>query len=224
MNTAQSQKKSAPWIFFAVGYVFAVLAVDTLATQGVVTGPIDWRICLWRGASGFDWFKFTFWFAVPFILCIPRMDWGAFGTSRWRKRDLSLLAALSVVGMLAVLTVRVFPSLDRAFPGLGDVPWSVKGHHAQWFLAWTFSWIVGWEFLHRYFLLRRLSARWRWGWLIVPVSEGLYHLQQPIEMAAGMVLFSLVLTPWALRRKNILLPLLAHLIIELELELLILLG
>ncbi|MCL4694164.1 MAG: CPBP family intramembrane metalloprotease, partial [Candidatus Hydrogenedentes bacterium] len=92
-------------------------------------------------------------------------------------------------------------------------------------MLWTFSWLIGWEFLHRYFLLRPFAARWpRFGWLIVPFSEGVYHLQKaPIE-AAGMVVFSLVLTAWALRRRNALLPFLAHLLVEIELVLFLVLA
>ncbi|MCC6490869.1 MAG: CPBP family intramembrane metalloprotease, partial [Candidatus Hydrogenedentes bacterium] len=75
-----------------------------------------------------------------------------------------------------------------------------------------------WEFLHRYFLVRPFSARWpRYGWLVVPVSEGAYHLQKHWTEMILMVAFSVALTWWTVRRKNALLPFLAHLFVEVEL-------
>ena len=51
----------------------------------------------------------------------------------------------------------------------------------------------------------------------MPVSEGVYHLQKTLLEALGMVALSVVLTYWARKRANVLLPFLVHLAIELEL-------
>ena len=69
--------------------------------------------------------------------------------------------------------------------------------------------------MHRYFLLRPLSERWpRWGWVVVPVSEALYHLQKdPLEMAA-MFVAGVVFTLWTSARKNLMLPFLVHAAVE----------
>ena len=48
------------------------------------------------------------------------------------------------------------------------------------------------------------------------IIEGLYHLQKALPEMGGMVVFSLIVTPWSMRRRNLLLPFLAHLLIELE--------
>jgi len=201
---------------FVAAYVTVVLLIDTLAALEVQT-PIDWRVFQWTSENGIDWFKFVTWFLIPFALCLRGMDWGYFGVTRWKRWDWALLIALGALGVMAVLAINVFPSLREYYPSYSDAPWSQKWEITARGMLWTFSWLIGWEFLHRYFLLRPFAARWpRFGWLIVPVSEGVYHLQKaPIE-AGGMVLFSLILTFWALRRRNALLPLLAHLVVEIE--------
>ena len=97
-------------------------------------------------------------------------------------------------------------------------------------MVWNLSWLPGWEFLHRYFLLKavqrealdrgRFLPGWRWAqwaWLLVPVSETLYHLQKPGLEAVGMFAFSVVLTFWCLKRRNWLFGFLLHLTIEVEL-------
>ena len=209
-NTATASRGR---FYFVAAYVAAVLAVDTLAAQQVRC-VIAWRMFRWQGANGFDWFKFVFWFVVPVALSWRGMDWGCLGWGRWRGRDVALLIALVGLGAAAMLVIPLVPSLRATYSGLGVNHW----HAASWYLVWTASWLVGWEFLHRYFLLRHVQGVWAgFGWLLVPLSEGLYHLQKSWIEALGMVVFSLCVTPWALRRKNALLPFLAHLIIELEL-------
>ena len=69
--------------------------------------------------------------------------------------------------------------------------------------------------MHRYFLLRPVMHRFpRYGWLIVPLCETIYHLQKPLLEAGGMAVFSLLLTWWTMKRRNMLLPFIAHLYIE----------
>lgn len=202
---------------FALAWVAAVLTADTLAAQGV-GWPMDWRVLRWRGAWGADWFKFVAWFVAPLVVSLPRLEPGWFGVRRWRRADWLLLGVLSVAGAAAVAIIPLVPSLRATYGSVSFMPagqkWAVLRHD----VVWTLSWLLGWEFMHRYFLLRPLSARWpRYGWLIIPFIEGAYHLQKPLIEAGGMVLFSLVLTYWALRRRNALLPFAAHFVVELEL-------
>lgn len=225
MIAAEEQTRPSPLLLcFVAGYVLAVLLVDTLAALEVRT-PIDWRVFQWTSENGIDWFKFVTWFVIPFALCLRGMDWGYFGFNRWKRRDWILLIGLGALGFMAVLAINVFPSLREYYPSYRDASWPQKWEIVGRGMLWTFSWLVGWEFLHRYFLLRPFVARWpRYGWLIVPFSEGVYHLQKaPIE-TGGMVLFSLILTAWALRRRNALLPFLAHLVIEIEVVLFMVLA
>lgn len=216
--TATGAKSERPWAMavFACVYVAVVLLVDTLAVHAV-QAPFDWTFLRWRW-GGFDVFKLVFWLVIPFALCVPRMDWGALGCTRWRRVDLLILLGLAVVGGVAVGCVALFPSLRETYGSMASAPPEAKTHFLLHQLAWVLSWLIGWEFLHRYFLLKPMEEVLPgWGWLIVPVSEGLYHLQKPLLEAGGMVLASLALTWWAMKRRNVTLPFLAHLIIELEL-------
>ena len=49
---------------------------------------------------------------------------------------------------------------------------------------------------------------------MVPLCETIYHLQKPLLEAGGMAVFSLLLTWWTMKRRNMLLPFVAHLYIE----------
>lgn len=170
----------------------------------------------------FDYFKFVLWFLIPFLVLLPHLDWGAFGFARWKRSDAYLLSGLALAGLAAVLLVPLIPALSAIYQGSGDLPWRLRVGTACGQLTWIVSWLLGWELLHRYLLLKSGLQLWpRFGWLLVPLSEGLYHLQKPGIEALGMVLLSLVLTQWAMRRQNVLLPFLAHLVIEVELVLLL---
>jgi membrane protease YdiL (CAAX protease family) len=241
-HTFIPERAHLQWTAFVVLYVALVLIIDALATQRV-PWPFDWsilrgtpgalqRLPLPRGLlswispwplSHFDFFKFLFWFTLPFLACIPAMDWKALGFKRWKKWDGPILVGLAIAGLLAVLLIPHIPSLASAYHGLAEVSTSQKAAFLAIQAFWIFSWLLGWEFLHRYVLLRHAAAQWpRYGWLLVPLSEGLYHLPKPGIEALGMVLLSIILTRWALHRGNILLPFLVHLIIEIELVLFLL--
>lgn len=230
------EKKARPGLLLTLVllYMITVLGVDTLAVHGV-SWPFEWNMFQWRAddcwrvfsldpplwtrmppMESFDLFKFLFWLVIPFCCCLRRMEWSWFSTRAWKKWDWILLVFMLVVGAAAVLSIRYIPSLGRVYHGVSHQPWSVRSTRGLAALAWTFSWLVGWEFLHRYILLRAASGRFpRFGWLLVPLSEVLYHLQKPLLEAGGMGVFSLILTRWSLKRKNVLLPFLAHLCIEL---------
>lgn len=193
--------------FLALFYVGFVLLAD-IYLQRYFPRPM---------LFGADLFKFTTWFLIPFLVCVGRMDWQWFGIRRWRRIDYFLFAVVIVIEMLAVLCVRFLPTLRQALPDLhGESVWR--------FAIWNASWLVGWEFMHRYVLLRRLSTSFpRFGWLLIPIYEGAYHLTWPsLAMPAGMVAFSIIATYWSLTRKNSLLPFLAHSIIEGQLTLFLL--
>jgi membrane protease YdiL (CAAX protease family) len=51
--------------------------------------------------------------------------------------------------------------------------------------------------------------------MLVPLAEGGYHLLKPWPETLAMVAFSVVMTQYALRRKNLVIPFLAHLAVEL---------
>ncbi len=204
-KTPDTERSSTWMLVFVLAYTAAVLALDTFAVHNVFV-------------KGADLFKIVAWFAIPFLFSLRRFDWGWLGVARWKRIDIVILGALVLICAGAVLVIPLFPSLRTTYGSVSHFSAAAKRSFVTHRVIWTFSWLIGWEFLHRCVLLRQLSARWpRWGWLIIPVFEGAYHLQKPMIEALGMVAFSAILTPWALRRRNVLLPFLAHLAIELEL-------
>lgn len=237
LNAENTTSRRKTMVFFAViAYVLLVLGVDALAAQRVAW-PFDWSVFQWRPDTLwrffdapapswtqlpllrlFDVFKFLFWFALPFCLCLSRMDWSWFSPKHWKRVDLYLLVLLVLLGGIAVVSVAFIPALRAAYPGLSHLPWSQRLLGGGAMLMWVASWLLGWEFLHRYVLLR--AALWRFprfGWLAIPLFETVYHLQKPGLEALGMALFSLALTWWSMKRRNLLLPFLAHVYIELAL-------
>jgi hypothetical protein len=203
-------------------YVGLALGLDALAFLGV-RSPVDWTLLRWT-LGDFDLYKFIVWLLLPLAFAWRRLDRGWYGIARWKRRDAFILAALLLAGFAALLLIPRLPGVAELYPGTRLLP-----AHERWVLfgaqlLWSLSWVPGYEFLMRYLLLRAASARWpRHGWWLVPLAEGLYHLQKPWIECAAMVLFSILLTRWALVRRNGLLPLLAHLLVELELGLVLLL-
>ncbi len=217
----------------ALLYVIVVLVVDTLAVRGVDV-PIRWsmfhenvEVSLLESLTGkpvapewshFDSFKFAAWLIVPLSLSLYRFDLGNFGVLRWKRSDFAVLAVLIVCGIGAVSLIPFFPSLDQIYGGLGERPSEIRWSYARANLLWMFSWLVGWEFMFRYFLLRKVVGGFgRHAWLIIPALEFAYHLQKPFLEALLAGGGGVLLTYWALQRKNVLLPFLAHLSIELAL-------
>lgn len=218
-HPGQEDAKKNSWLaLLVVGYAGVVHLVDTLAVyDSPLTTP--WGVFQWRFSCGFDLFKFIFWFVIPFVFSLRRMDWGYFGLKRWRRIDLMLLLGLVFIGLGAVLVTQHIPALRALYPSLGRLSPEDKWDIAQTRLIWTASWLIGWEFLHRYVLVTSLRRPVP-VLLIVPLVEGLYHVgQKPAAWleALGMVALSVLFCAWTLRRRNIGLPFLAHLFIELEL-------
>lgn len=208
----------------AVVYVGAVLVIDTLATNGV-GWPVDWaRWFRWQTEGGFDLFKCVAWLVIPLALSLTQLELDFFTFKRWRNVDKLLLGALALLGVGAMLLIPMVPALREIYPGLAQASPEARWAYSEYFLLWTVSWLPGWEFLHRGFLLRRVDAAWpRLGWLLIPLIECAYHLQKPLLEAGGVLALGLVLTWWTRRRRNILLPFLVHALIEIQLLLFLLL-
>lgn len=235
-----------PYLCLAVvAYVAVVLVYDTFVSLGDVR-TINWAVFAWRPAhlaallqpflgrgltqwlhapllERFDLFKLTAWGIIPFLLCLWRLDTGWFGLDRWRRSDRTLLLVACILAVAAVGLVRFVPQLAEIYPAApSSLAFSKRLLLFGGGLLWVVSWLPAWEFLHRYFLLRRVSADFpQYGWLVVPLSETLYHLQKPPLEMAGMLVFSLLATWWTLKRRNLLLPLLVHLVIEIALQVLL---
>jgi hypothetical protein len=182
-------------------------------------------------ASNFDLFKVTFWFVVPVLFTLPWMDWAAVGTRRWKGRDWALLAFAAVAGMGAMFLIPHLPGVSDYYQAPKGITSSQKLSLFLGYNAWTASWLPGWEFLHRYVLLAALAVffpRGTKGWFMVPLvvatSEMAYHLVKPWPETLAMFGFGFLATAWAYQRSNMLLPFIAHWMIELSLVLFLVLS
>jgi hypothetical protein len=235
-----TDRKHIWWLVVVIIYIVLVLGIDTLAAQRA-HWPFPWSRLQWhlsttfpslRGTAwaGFDVFKSVFWLIIPFCVSLWRMDWRYLLARRWDRWDVALVGGLTVFGMVAMYVIPHIPALQAIYPSLGHLSAEQKWGYVQRAMVWNASWLIGWEFLHRYVLLRavqreELTGRWglpdgklsQWYWLAVPLSETLYHLQKPGLEALGMGIFSVILTLWCLSRKKWLVACLVHLIIEVEL-------
>lgn len=234
-------------LWFVITYIALVLSVDTLAVRQV-NFLIDWRLFRWYSADVAAWlsplvqqlglpdgplawlrtplaqrievFCTIFWFLVPFLACLRGMDWGAFGWRRLGRWDALLLSFVAVAGIAVMFIIPHVPELSTMYGTRANLSPDEKWDYVISKTVWNLSWLIGWEFLHRYVLLRAaIKSSFRYGWLLVPLSETLFHLQKPLLEAAGMLVFSVFLTRWAMARGSVLAPALAHFIIEVDLML-----
>lgn len=203
-------------------YICLALSIDTLVALRS-EWFIDWAQFnySWRGM---DLTKWILWFVVPLVLTFRSMNSRYFTFRSWQRIDWAILVVIVVGGGALMFLLPRIPGVGDYYVGWGSQPLAWRQEEALRLTLWTFSWLTGWEFMFRYWLVSSFSRRWPdrgiYAILIVaPLLEGLYHVfqQKPVLECLGMVVFSLALCSWAIRRKNALLPFLGHLIIELEL-------
>lgn len=156
------------------------------------------------------------WVVVPLIFLWNRIELTDISFRRWRKPDWVLFAVATLICCAVVFVIPLFPVLTRYY--VTTTRKLVPSQFLPCSLLWVLSWLPGWELLHRFILLRSAVHLWpKWGWTLVPVFETAYHLQKPLPETAGMAVFSTVMTYWSWKRRNLLLPLLVHFLIELTL-------
>lgn len=216
------------------GYVCLVLLVDFLAACQV-TRPWDWSRFSWSLADllvrfpllskkvsflaladHFDLFKFIFWLLLPFLFSYSTLDKSWLLPRKFQKEEWYFIGFLLLAGMIALTALLWAPSLKGYYGQREPTGAAIKLQRTWRFFIWESSWLPGWEFLCRYVFLRALlEFKPRYLWLLLPLMEGLYHLQKPFIEALGMTVFSLFLTTWTVKRKNLFLPFCAHLFVEL---------
>ena len=221
-----------------IGYVALVLAWDVLISVGdkrtINWGIFQWRpvdlqllleslhvphsLISWMGSAFFaqvDLFKLVFWLLIPLAICIWRMDWDYLTRRRVKPADWWFLVGMCAIGAVAVIAVKFIPVMATQYGGMGQAALSLRLKFMVVQIFWVASWLPGWEFMHRYFLLRRVSVDFPGGgWVLLPLAEGAYHLSKPWPEMLAMVAFSVIMTQYTLLRKNIVIPFLAHLAVE----------
>lgn len=202
-------------MIFALIYTLTVHVLDLLAS----THP-QFHFFQWQSSSGFDYYKFIFWFIVPFLLSLKNIRKNYFSFTSLKKIDVYLLLGLFILGGLAVSLVPFIEELKSYY--LVETPLSTKEKFEllSYQSFWIISWLVGWEFLHRYYLVTRLHPKQ--ALIIIPIIESLYHITKPTLEMMAMFFFSWLLTYWTTKRQNWLLPFIAHLFVEIALVTLVL--
>lgn len=199
-------------------YAVAALTVDSLATLHVRWGWIKWSRLYWAFPNGFEASTCILWLVVPCLLMARNLDIGYFTFTRWKKIDYWLLLLFMALGALGICLIKFIPELQDWYPSLALSSGRAKWQYASHQLFWLASWLIGWEFLHRVFLLRYLPIlAGTAGLACIPLIEFLFHLQKSLPEAGGALLLGTVLTWWAYKRKNVLLPLITHFSIEISL-------
>jgi hypothetical protein len=224
-----------------VGYVAVVLLVDTLAFTRGATWPVFWAMFQWDAIDAHwfftkvlhfpewltgwmvswdlfqrvDFFKLVFWLVIPVCFSLWRLDWAFWGWRRVKKVERYLLLAAPVVAVCVMFAIPYLPGVRDLYQQIPPTSFTRKIETAISYNLYVFSWLLGWEFLHRYVLLRSACVLFpKHGWMLVVVSETAYHLVKPPLECAAMAVFSVCMTQYAMRRKNGTFPLLVHFIIE----------
>lgn len=197
-------------LFLSLFYVVLVHSIDI----SLYYNNINYFI----SSTGVDFFKLLFWLVVPLIFSIKHFDKNFYSFKNIKRADILYLSLVIVVGICSMLLIPYIDVLRDYYVMESSLSSSENFSYISYQICWIFSWLIGWEFIHRYFLIKSIKeskiylALW-----ILPIIEGLYHLNKPWPEILAVLLFSWVLTRWTLKRSNALLPLLAHFIIEIEL-------
>jgi len=182
--------------------------------------------------NGFHALIFVLRFGVPLVV-VPlflKTSWSSLGVClpKISKTGLLWLAGVLILVPLCLYSIRLNPAYQNYYHTYARSSAAVYTR----FAVFTFSTLLGWEFLHRGFLLfslknllagegtaspkNRLSSQTAavLALLIVALCETLYHFIKPDMEAFGMLVGSPVLSAIALRTKSILIPLFIHLYVE----------
>lgn len=205
-----------------------VLFATAIAVQAICRYfPEVW---LWHGQ--FYGLRFALRLAAPVAVAVAL---------RWSPADLGLARPLLDRGSIAaaafcvflasaiVPLVRFAPAYQQQYWQWSSDAFSFAGR-AKSFALFTASSLIGWEFLHRGFLLfglkRALDRDGVPGKPVAPASaaviavcvtaafEVLFHFTKPGLEAAGMMIASPLLSFLALRTRSLWIPLAIHLYIE----------
>ncbi len=206
------------WVV-AVSYVGVVLALDVARSRGWLAPGVRQalrQLHLVTNAAGFDWYKFVMWLVVPFLVTLLRTERVAYSL-RATRCEWWLLGVITLGSCAAMSVVATTSELSAVYLGAASGDRNQRWSNASRQLLWTLSWLPGYEFMLRRVLLQRANALGLGSVALVAVLEFVYHLQKPLLEAFAVLFFSVGLSVWTRRRPASVLPLLAHLSVELVL-------
>lgn len=194
-------------------YVLIVLVLDLLVWNLPDFSFLDWKL-----ESGFDAFKFVFWFIIPSLIVLKANKFKFFLPSKINRVDLGVLIGVIAIGLIAIFTIPHIEVLKNYYVVKVKLSDSQRFEFLQRNALWILSWAIGWEVLFRSFLFNSIDqSNQKMALWLFPLIEGLYHFQKPFPEIIGMVFFSFFLTYWTLKRSHVIYAIVFHLIIEFEL-------
>lgn len=113
-------------------------------------------------------------------------------------------------------------SLNNYYKGQSHISFDDKIIFAKRLMIWNFSWLIGYEFLFRFVLLKQCLKHDKCYYLIT-LFEVLYHFNKPYPEMLGVFFLSIFLTYWVRLRKNFLIALIGHFLVECSLLLFLIL-
>ncbi len=166
--------------------------------------------------TNYNAFRFVFWFIIPCILFFLtlyihpiRKDYRDWLNPKYvNRKDVILVISITVCFMLVLLFMPYIPGVNTYYR---------QGNFNLFnYSLWLIAWLPGWELMHRVLLLMQAEQiHKRWAWLMVPMLEGIYHYGKPVLEVMAMFGFSFLMCWWTMKRRNALVPITAHLLIEL---------
>ena len=216
-NTRESVERHSS-VLLPLVYVACVLTIDTLVMQRV-HWLIDWTRVTWT-LGDFNLLRCVTWLLVPLLWSAREFDWSYYGWRRWTRRDIALAVVLMGAAIGVIVLVPFLPGVSAYYQPHRFTSDRARWHAWKQLALWNLGWLPGWEFMFRYFLLRRLAVRYpaAAAVFVVAAAEGAYHWNKPALEAVAMVFFSVAASSWAVKRRNGLLPLLVHSVVEVALS------
>ena len=162
---------------------------------------------------------------VLYALKIPLSELGI-GLPQIDKKFLKILISLIVIVVIVFVGIYFYKGYFQSYSGQFQAGNFSKLGRVKNFMIFTSSTLIGWEFIHRCFLLMGLiyflKARDKVDFdtsvkiaiCIVWIFEVVFHFIKPKLEAFGLLAGSPILSYVAVRTKSIWIPLIAHFIVE----------
>jgi membrane protease YdiL (CAAX protease family) len=181
-------------------------------------GPLSFLA--WQHSSGFEIFPFVFWLILPVIIWRKMLDKSYFSFKGIKKIDWMILFGVLALSFIVMFIIPHIESLKDYYMPPENFGTAKKIAFAKKIMIWNFSWLIGYEFLFRYVFFKKCLEQDKYYYLIT-LFEVLYHFNKPYPEMVGVFFLSIFLTYWTRLRRNFLIPLVAHFLIELSLLLFI---
>ena len=133
-----------------------------------------------------------------------------------------ILGGILFLSFLAMFIIPHIDSLNNYYKAQSNISFDDKIIFAKRLMIWNFSWLIGYEFLFRFVLLKQYLKHDKY-YYVITLLEVLYHFNKPYPEMFGVFFLSIFLTYWVRLRRNFLIALLGHFFVECSLLLFLIL-